>query len=973
MPSNGGGASVSFGVLGPLRVRRQGTQIDPGARQQRLILALLLAKAGQPVGVGEIVEVLWGPRPPVSAVNVVHRYVGALRRLFEPGLPARSPGHWLLGDAAGYRMRVGPGDLDLLRLRQLAEQARSEDAAGRRPEAMAAYEAALDLWRGPCGGAAELASGDRRAFDLIDHECADLVREAATLALRLRRVRPVLPVLRRVSELRPLDEGLQAQLLLALSADGQQAEAIALYHDVRGRLADELGVDPREELREAYQIVLDQSVGEAGPGAADPSDPIASPGGTLIGRTPGVSAVLPAQLPAELPHFTGRDEAQRRTLGLLNGHVMSQVSTPVLVIDGIPGIGKTTLAIRLAYQLADAYPDGQLYVDLQGFDPEQAMLPPEEALRAFLNALGVPDSDIPASPRARSGLYRSVLAGRRILVVLDNARSVEQVRPLLPGAPGCLVLVTSRKRLTGLATAHGAHLMTLDVLSDEDARQFLAVRIGDTRTSADPDAVAEIAARCGRLPLALAVVAARALAHPDHRLTDIARELRDAQGGLDGFSDDDMGNSIRAIFSWSYRMLSAPAARTFRLLSLHPGPDATVPAIASLAGVPLAEARPLTGELVRTGLLTERSPGRFTTHDLIRAYAHELIRAHEDGPARDDAFRRLASHYRQSAYAADLLLSPTVVLEPPDAPGYVVATRPSTAAEAIAWFSADRQALRAMVHRLLEYGQVATAWRLALSLQRFNQGEGWYHDWATMARACLEATSEAGDDLGRAYSTRSLGGAEMMWGRYDSASRLLRRSLDLFASLGLRPEQALVYRNLGQLSVEQGDDPEAVVLLGRARDIFASLGDRTGELGVLSVLTEAHSNLGQVDVCRQLANRALLIAEQLGDPNALGLSYEALADSCRAAGDLSTALTYWKKATELYRQIGWQMGLTSALLNQGDIALALNDPAGARAAWRLARDLMGNLRTPQVVDKIEKHLNRLTRLQPARSHGSPQV
>ncbi|GIE32564.1 hypothetical protein Ait01nite_056090 [Actinoplanes italicus] len=631
--------ALCFEVLGPVRVRRGGVEVDLGTRQQRLILGLLLAGAGQPVGLGEIVEVLWGEGPPRSAVNVVHRYVGALRRLFEPDLPPRSAGRWLRGGASGYRIRIDADALDLLRLRALAEQARSDEGAGRLAEALSAYEAALALWRGPCAGAPELGASGHPAFGVVDHECAGLIREATSLALRLGRVRSVLPVLRRVAEHRPWDEALQARFLLALSADGQQAEGIALYQNVRHRLADELGVDPGPELREAYRLILRQNT--AGPAAPGP-DRVAGPS--------SFTGVLPAQLPADLPFFTGRDEAQRRTLSLVNGHVLTQASMPVLAIDGIPGIGKTSLAIHLAHQLADAYPDGQLYVDLRGFDPGQSVLDSAEVVQGFLNSLGVPDAGIPASPHARSGLYRSVLAGRRLLLVLDNAHSVEQVRPLLPGAPGCLVLVTSRKRLTGLAAAHGAHLMTLDVLSPEEARAFLVARIGAARAAGDPAALAEIAERCGRLPLALAVVAGRALVHPDHSMTAIARELRDAQGSLDGFAD--VGDDIRTIFSWSYRLLSVRAARVFRLLSLHPGPDITVAATAGLAGVPGGEARVLISELIQTGLLAEHAPGRFSIHELIRAYAWELVLLHETDEDRARASGRLADHYRQTAYTA---------------------------------------------------------------------------------------------------------------------------------------------------------------------------------------------------------------------------------------------------------------------------------------------------------------------------------
>ncbi|WP_240670572.1 ATP-binding protein [Actinoplanes solisilvae] len=911
---------------------------------------------------------MWGQHPPSSAVNVVHRYIGALRRLFEPGLPARSQGRWLLGDAAGYRIPVPADQLDLLKLRALAERARSEQVAGRDAEAMSAYEAALALWRGPCAGAAELASYEHLAFSVVDHECADLLREATSMALRLERVRCILPVLRRMAESRPWDEALQAQLLLALSADGHQAEAIALYRTVRRRLADELGVDQGEELREAHQVVLRQGV--AGPVEQDvvPSSTTDPPPAGVQSRMSSLAVVLPAQLPADLPWFTGRDEAQRRTLSLVNGHVMTQVSTPVLAIDGIPGIGKTTLAIHLAHQLSDAYPDGQLYVDLQGFDPDQSMLHPAEALQGFLNALGVPDTDIPASHHARSGLYRSVLAGRRILVVLDNAHSVEQVRPLLPGAPGCLVLVTSRKRLTGLATAHGAHLMSLDVPPLEDARAFLTSRIGAARTSVDPQALDEIVERCGRLPLALAVVAGRALAHPDHRLTDIARELRDAQGSLDGFAGDDMDNDIRAIFSWSYRMLGARAARTFRLLSLHPGPDLTIPAIASLAGVPLSEARLLVGELVRTGLLTEHAPGRVTTHDLIRSYAQELVRLHENESDRHEALRRLIHHYQQTAYEANLLLGPTVVLDPPAVIEAVTTTHLGSANEASAWFNADRNVLKSVVQRQIDAGSTAEAWQMVLSLLRFYHREGWWHDWATITRAGLQAVTATGDELGRAHMSRGLAGALLVLGDHDAAARYLRQALELFHGLGKQSEQGLVYRNLGQVSFAQDNYHDSIAYYERALRHSESLNDLPGQATVLCCLADAYTRLGKYDESLDLVHRALAIAEALDDLNGQGLCHETAARCYLANGDLSASLMSWKHAIEIYRRTGWRMNLVEGLTSLGDTELTIGDRTGARAAWQEALDLLRHLRLPQVTE-VQNRLARLEQVTAAGTRG----
>ncbi|MFG1997403.1 hypothetical protein ACGFJ7_46245, partial [Actinoplanes sp. NPDC048988] len=532
------------------------------------------------------------------------------------------------------------------------------------------------------------------------------------------------------------------------------------------------------------------------------------------------------------------------------------------------------------------------------------------------------------------------------------------------GAPGCLVLVTSRKRLTGLATAHGAHLTTLDVLSWEDARRFLTARIGVERAAGDPGAIEQIVELCGRLPLALSVVASRALTHPDHRLADIAQELREAQGTLDGFAEHDMSNDIRAVFSWSYRMLGGRSARLFRLLSFHPGPDFTLPALASLAGVPLGEARTLVGELVSTGLLAEHTPGRLGLHDLVRAYAQELVEEHDDGPSREVALRRLVNHYRLTAYEADQLVGSSVVLERPEAMADVVTTTLADVPEAVAWFNADRQVLKALVQRLLDDGRVDEAWRLCLTIQRYNQGEGWWHDWAAMTRLCLRAATAAGDDLGRAHMARSLAGAESMLGNADSAAQLLRQSLDLFQRLGLEREQALVHRNLGQVSIEHGRHREGVASLERALRLFEAMEDPRQQIAVIYVLVEVQAESAPPEVLMELAHRAMALAERLEDGRVeVGLGYEAMAIGLRAGGDLETALTFWQRASKLYEQNGWRVNWVESLRNQGDVALALGDRAAARAAWEQALELLGNLHVPQVA-VIEEHLRKLGSLSP---------
>ncbi|MFI7437386.1 AfsR/SARP family transcriptional regulator [Micromonospora haikouensis] len=619
MTVDGGEAGLWLEVMGPLRVRRSGVELDPGPRQQRLVLALLLAHAGRAVPVGEIVDALW-ERPPAHAVNVVQRHIGGLRRLLEPDLPARSTGRWIASDPAGYQLLAGAEQLDLLRFRALVQRGAAAERAGHVEEALSHYVAALPLWRGACGSMPELPSRRPPVFGAVDRECVDLVRRSAELAHRGCAVRLVLPALRRAAELHPLDEALHARFLTTLAADGKQAEAIAVYQDICRRLAEDLDVGPGAQLRQAYTKVLRADGTHGLPGA----DPRHRPRDAATTRARAARLPVPAQLPQDLPRVVGRDEELRRVLDALDVPDGGPAAMPILAVDGLPGVGKTTFAVHLAHRLSAAYPDGQLYVDMRGFAPD-GPTDPGDALRGFLTAFGLSDAEIPAALQARIGLYRSALAGRRVLVLVDNVRDAEQARHLLPGAPGCAVLVTGRGRLTALATGFGARLVTLDVLSPAQSRELVASRSGVARTPVGQHAVDQVAQRCGGLPLALAAVAARALPP----------------------AGDALESQVRTAFSWSYRVLSPRARHLFRLLPLHPGPGIAAPAVAGLLGASAAEARALVGELVRAGLLVERVAGRYDSHDLIRAYAHELSVEAEPEAVRREAAGRLADHYRQ--------------------------------------------------------------------------------------------------------------------------------------------------------------------------------------------------------------------------------------------------------------------------------------------------------------------------------------
>ncbi|SCG77420.1 AfsR/SARP family transcriptional regulator [Micromonospora humi] len=606
--------AVLFTVLGPVGVRHDDLDIDLGGRQQRLVLALLLTRAGSVVSLTELVDMLWDQDPPRSAANVIHRYIGLLRRAIEPDLPVRAVGTYLVRQAAGYRLRADESTLDLLRFRHLVADARQADEPGR---AVTLYHRALSLWRGPCAAGLETDMRRQLAFTAVDAERVEVVRDAVDAALLTGDVRLVLPAVREAVGQNPLDEALRARLVLALAADGRQAEALESFQEICRRLSDELGMDPSRELLAAYERVLHQRFAPIATGPA----PRRQAGGGDASR-PADPPRTPAQLPPDHPFFSGRADALAQAEHLLDEDRRHGRATVALAIDGMPGVGKTTLAIRLGHRLVAAYPDGQLYADLRGFTAKDDPMSATEALRGFLSSLGVPEEAMPTELHALAGLYRSILAGRQVLVMLDNCRSFEQVRHLLPSAPGCLAIVTSRTRITGLITTAGAHPLPLDLPSTDEAREHLARRLGPERVVADPTAVHEIIIRCGRLPLALATVAARAVTHPDRSLAEIADDLADGGRRLDYFGEH-LDAELTTVFSGSYRELSPSAARLFRLLARHPDPLTTA-AAGSLAAVDPGRARSLMAELV-THRLTQVRSGRYEMHDLLRVYAAGLV------------------------------------------------------------------------------------------------------------------------------------------------------------------------------------------------------------------------------------------------------------------------------------------------------------------------------------------------------------
>ena len=527
------------------------------------------------------------------------------------------------------------------------------------------------------------------------------------------------------------------------------------YQRARGALATKLGVEPGPTIQELHRQIL----------SADPAlVPTRPPAEVAAERA------VPRELPPTVPCFTGRSAELAALTDLLDGPgKQAPEAVMISAISGTAGVGKTALGLHWAHQVAGHFPDGQLHVNLRGYDPSQPM-PAADALAGFLRSLGVPSQDIPPGEGERAARYRSLLAGKKMLIMLDNARGEQQIRPLLPASPASLVIVTSRNQLAGLAAAEGARLLSVDVLNQDEAVQLLTARIGSTRAVAEPEATDEIASLCAHLPLALAVAAACAVARPGFPLATLATELRDVPGRLEALDAGDPAFSVRAVFSWSYQHLSERAAPMFRLLSLHPGPDISVPAAASLAAVDESEARRLLRELARDCLITEHTPGRYAFHDLLRAYAASQARDIDDQPDRDAAIGRVLDHYLHTANRAALLGRPNrelFTIAPPY-PG-TCPERPADRWQALAWFEAERQVLLAAVTLAAETGADRHAWQLPSAMAAYLYWRGYSRELVTVMGTALAAATRLGDALGQAMSFWGLGSAYSSTGDYDQA------------------------------------------------------------------------------------------------------------------------------------------------------------------------------------------------------------
>jgi DNA-binding SARP family transcriptional activator/DNA-binding XRE family transcriptional regulator len=942
------GSGFRLGILGSLTAWRDGSPVALGGTRQRAVLGALALHNGGGLHRDVIVDLLWGEDPPRSAVAIVHSQISQLRRLLEPGRPARSsPGdRVLVSEGAQYCLHPGvQSDADDFAAH--VEQAEAAASAGDLTSACAAYAAALDLWRGEVLADLEVLRGHPAAVEL-GWRRASVITAYADVALTAGCADRVIRQLRGLTVREPLNEKAHALLLRALTATGQRAAALDLFERTRRRLVEELGASPGPELADAHLRTLREPE-PAAPGASGTAAAAGGPTGH-----PGRGA--PRQLPPVTPYFAGRSAELGALTALMDQGTQARGAVVTIAIDGTAGVGKTTLAVRWAHQLADRFPDGQLYVNLLGYGPAGMPLDPAEAIRLLLEDLGIAPERIPVGLDERIGLYRRLLASQRVAIVLDNAHDPGQVRPLLPGSPGCLAVVTSRRQLTGLSVADGAYLLSLDLFSEHDARELLERRLGAGRISAETDAVSEVIRLCGYLPLSLSIAAARAAARPAQPLAVQAAKLRNAQTRLDGLSTGDVATDPRAVFSWSYQQVSPAAAQLFRLIGVHPGPDFTAAAAASLAGISQSAARQALAELAQAHLLAEPVPGRHACHDLLRDYAAEQALAHETPDTRRAAVRRLLDFYLHTSFAASRLLHPyrdliTIEELPPLVEPAALANRQ----QALEWFRAERPLLLAAIETAAREGLDRHAWQLSWTMATFLTWQGHWQELVRSQQTALAAARHLGDQSAQAAALHYVGQTQHRLGLDEAADAHQHEALELGRKLGNGIIQGRALLELARIADRQDRRRDAVTYAERSLPHFQAAKSSSWTADALNAAAWYRSALGDHLEALAYCEKALAAQRELG--NLIGEA--ATLDSL---GFIHHQLAHYGQAVACYEEAIRVQGDTliaeeraTVLTHLGDAYRAAGQTVQAGSAWQQALSILKDMGDPGA-DAVRRRL-----------------
>ena len=977
---------MRFQMLGPLEVQVDGSWSGINAPKWRTVLAVLLLQAGQIVSTDQLIGEVWPEDTPARATNLISVYVLRLRRLI-----GDAESQLLVTRAPGYQLLVPADDIDAHRFSRLVAAGRKELAVGAAQPAAGLLTEALGLWRG------SRALADVPPSPLVSAEASRL-EESRTEALELRisadlacgRSAEVVGEIRRLLADHPLREGLWALLMRALFNSGRQAQALEAYAQARSVIADELGVDPSAELRHLYEQLLQADTGPAAPGSitkSAPDSPFATsppagpaqpapvgeagqpapePNGQRPVATPGPPGgplPLMAQLPADIPDFTGRAEHVQTLRDLLAGpQPESPGAVVVAAVIGAGGLGKTTLAVHTAHLVRAYFPDGQLYANLHGAMPNPAE--PSDVLARFLRDLGMDPQRIPAGEEERAAHYRSLLTGRRVLIVLDDARDAAHVRPLLPGSASCAVLVTTRNRMPDLA---GGRFVDLDVLGAAEARDMFAGIIGAGRAQAEPGATDEVLSACAGLPLAIRIAGARLAARGNWTVRNLARRLSNERRRLDELRTGDL--AVRACFEVSFASLPGQAmedgvdpAHAFRLLGLWQGPSIGLPAAAALIGQPEDIVADALEVLVDAQLLQSPAPDRYRFHALLRTYAAERALAEEPEPVRRGAEQRVLDWYLHTVAAMARIVSPNRELVPlgPAGDEYLPLAF-SAVDEALNWCEGERANLVAATQQAAAGGLDEIAWKLPVAALSFFNRRTYRAEWVATHQLALASTRRVGNRSAEAWVLNNLGMVYGQLGLSDDAVAYFEQAMTIRRAAGDQLHEAQVANNLTDAYLRLGRFQEAMDAQQQGLDIFRRLGHRYGEAVALINLGEAGLHFGRVDEAIGWLEQAREIFSAVGDARGEGYALHHLGHAFLERGQIAEALDCLGRAWHIRQAVGERMAEAQTLKQLGRAELVAGRQADSHKSWSRAIDLFESVGDQAQAAELRARIARLER------------
>ena len=948
-PASGGapaghGSGLWLAVLGPLAAWRDGLSTGLGPPRQAAVAGLLAVQPGELVRRETVIDVLWGQRPPATAAELVQAHVSRLRRVLDPG----GRGGLLEQGPAGYRLRAGAGELDAAAFAELAGRAGAAAASGDAAAACGLYARALALWRGEPAADAPVLRGHPAVTDMVRRQ-AEAVLGYADAACGLGWHQRVLPLLEELARQQPLEERVHARLMVALAGAGQQAAAIGAFEAVRRRLDEDLGVRPGPELTAAHQRVLRQDVPPPRGAAVVTGRPAPDAG-------PGSAPRVVYSLPPDTAAFTGR----HAELGAITASVTAAAGSggvvAICAIGGMPGVGKTTLAVHAAHLLKDRFPDRQLFLNLHAHTPGQDQVTPLAALAGLLAAVGVDARYLPADLAGRTALWRDRMAGQKALLVLDNAASTAQVTPLLPGSQGCMVLVTSRRHLGDLPGAPAP--VQLPVLTPQEAREMFT-RLAP-RAAAGPDqAVAELAELAGYLPLAVSLLARVYARHPSWTLADLAAETRAGLLTLTAERD-----SVGAAFELSYQHLAPAQQQFFRRLGLHPATSTDAYAAAALAGIPLQEAAGQLEALHGEGLLTETGHRRYGMHDLIRSYAQDLAATDPPG-SRQQALDRLLDYYQHTAALAEKFLARQARTRPAPALQAVPAAVPDLngRTRALAWARAERDSMLACLDQATEAGQQTRVVTLTAAMTSLLRLDGPWTTAITRHAAAVQAARHLGDRLALANALTDLGDVRQLTGDLSGATQALEGALGISRDIGDQLGQANALRTLGIVRQMTGDYRGAAQVQEQALGIFRDIGSQMGQAYALRTLGIVRRMTGDYRGAAQALEQALHISRDISSRLNEVETLNETGTLFRVRGDPGRATDYHRQALNLSREIASPRDEACALTGLGRCALAIGHTSDAAEDLRQALDIFQRIGAAEAAD-VAAELDSLTGADP---------